>query len=57
MCLTPIFMVEMLSLFVPDFMEPVFNWRNPVGPIAMTIGIGFFVAAYFMGEKIMDIEV
>lgn len=51
----PIFMVAVLSLSSPDYMDPVFN--RVEGTIAMTVAIVFFVIAFFISEKIMDIEV
>lgn len=55
LCVMPIVMVLLLSLSSPDYMEPVF--RERAGAVVMTIAIVLFVAAFFMGEKIMDIEV
>lgn len=52
---TPIFMVLILSLSSPDYMAPVFN--TPIGAIAMTVAIVLFVIAFFISEKIIDIEV
>ena len=51
----PIFMVAVLSFSSPDYMAPVFN--TVVGAIAMTVAIILFVIAFFISEKIMDIEV
>ncbi len=52
---TPIGMVAVLSATSPDYMEPVFHtW---LGAVVMTVSIVMFVAAFFLGEKIMDIEV
>jgi len=52
---TPIVMVAILSSSSPDYMEPVFN--TPVGAIVMTVAIIMFAIAFFIGEKIMNIEV
>lgn len=55
LCAMPIFMVLILSLSSPDYMEPVFT--TSTGAVVMTIAIVMFVLAFFIGEKIMDIEV
>jgi tight adherence protein B len=52
---TPIVMVAMLSVTSPDYMEPVFN--TFIGAVVMTIAIIMFAIAFFISEKIMDIEV
>lgn len=52
---TPIVMVAALSATSPEYMRPVFT--TAVGAIVMTAAIAMFVAAFFIGEKIMDIEV
>ncbi len=51
----PIFLILMLTYSSPDYMEPVFT--TMVGKIVMTVAIGLFAAAYFVGSKIMKIEV
>lgn len=55
MTCTPIVMVAILSGASPDYMEPVFH--TVVGAIVMTVAIMMFVIAFFIGEKIMNIEV
>lgn len=52
---TPIVMVAVLSVSSPAYMKPVFT--TALGNIVMTVAIVMFVAAFFIGEKIMDIEV
>lgn len=52
---TPILMVLILSLASPDYMAPVFN--TVVGAAAMTVAIVMFVVAFFVSEKIINIEV
>lgn len=52
---TPIFMVLILSIASPDYMAPVFE--TPVGLAAMTVAIVMFVIAFFVSEKIINIEV
>lgn len=56
MC-TPIFMVAILSATSPEYMAPVFDFSRVIGPIVMTIAIIMFVISFFIGEKIMNIEV
>lgn len=51
----PIFLVGLLSATAADFMEPVFH--TIMGRVVMTFAIVLFMAAFFMGEKIMQIEV
>lgn len=55
LCMMPIAMVLILSLSSPDYMRPVFT--TPTGAVVMTVAIVMFVLAFFIGEKIMDIEV
>lgn len=52
---TPIFMVLILSLSSPDYMAPVFH--TLIGAIVMTLAIIMFVIAFFVSEKIINIEV
>lgn len=52
---TPIVMVAVLSAASPEYMAPVFE--QPIGALVMTIAAILFVVAFFVGEKIMDIEV
>jgi tight adherence protein B len=51
----PIAMILMLSISAKDFMQPVFT--EPVGRVIMTISMGLFASAYFIAEKITNIEV
>lgn len=51
----PIAMVLILSTTAADYMLPVFT--TVVGRIMMTIAIGIFIIAYFVGSKIMRIEI
>lgn len=57
MTCTPIVMVAVLSSASPEYMEPVFDFSRVIGPVVMTVAIVLFVIAFFIGEKIMDIEV
>jgi len=56
LCCTPIAMVAVLSSTSPDYMAPVFQWPG-IGPLVMTVAVVMFVVAFFVGEKIMNIEV
>lgn len=49
----PIFIVLMLRVSSSEFNAAFASF---VGVICMTVGIGFFVAAYVLGQKIMDIK-
>ncbi len=49
----PIFLVLMMRLSSSQFAEA---FSSIVGVVAMTIGIGFFLGAYKIGQKIMDIK-
>lgn len=49
----PIFLVLMLRMSSSEF-DAAFG--SIVGVICMTIGVGFFLAAYKMGQKMMDIK-
>lgn len=51
----PVAMVLMLSISAKDFMLPVFT--EVIGRIIMTISMGLFATAYFIAEKITNIEV
>lgn len=51
----PIVMVAVLSASSPAYMAPVFE--TAIGAVVMTVAIVMFVIAFFIGEKIMDIEV
>lgn len=51
----PIVMVLMLSVSANDFMLPVFT--EVIGRVVMTISMGLFATAYFIAEKITNIEV
>ena len=51
----PVAMVLMLSISAKDFMLPVFT--GTIGRVVMTISMGLFAGAYFVAEKITNIEV
>lgn len=52
---TPIVMVAVLSAASPEYMRPVF--QENIGAVVMTVAVVMFVIAFFIGEKIMEIEV
>jgi uncharacterized membrane-anchored protein len=47
----------MLTYTAGDYMAPIFDLKKIVGPVVMTIVIGLFAVAYYIGSKIMKIEV
>lgn len=51
----PIALIFMLSASAKDFMQPVFT--EAAGRVVMTISMILFVIAYFIAQKITDIEV
>ena len=53
----PIFLLLLLTYTAGDYMAPVFDFSLVVGPVVMTIAIALFAAAYFIGTKIMKIDV
>lgn len=55
MMVLPVIMVEFLALTSADYMEPVFT--QPAGIAAMTVAIAIFALAYFVGSKVMKIEI
>lgn len=54
MIIMPIILVAMLKLSGGDFSQ---NFTTPMGVLCTTIAVGAFVAAYFLGRKILKIEV
>jgi tight adherence protein B len=51
----PILLILMLSTSARDFMQPVFT--GITGRVVMTVSLTLFVIAYFISEKITNIEV
>lgn len=51
----PIALIVILSITTYDYMQPVFE--TFMGHAVMTVAIAVFGAAYFIGQKIMDINV
>lgn len=54
MIIMPIVLVAMLKLSGGDFAQ---NFTTPMGVVCTTIAVGAFVGAYFLGRKILKIEV
>ncbi len=54
MLVMPIVLVGMIKMSGGDFAA---NFSTPEGVLTTTVAIGFFVAAYFIGRKILTIEV
>ena len=54
MIIMPIILVAMLKMSGGDFSQ---NFTTPMGIICTTIAIGAFIGAYFLGRKILKIEV
>lgn len=53
MIVLPILLVEFIKMTSPEFAS---NFASGSGIAATTIAIGCFVAAYFIGQKILDIK-
>jgi len=51
----PILMMLVLTYMTGGYMEKVFT--EIAGRVAVTFAVGLFVASYFVGTKIMKIEV
>ncbi len=51
----PVFLIFVLSATSPDYMSPVFT--TLAGRIAMTAAIGLFLLAFYIANKIIEIEV
>lgn len=54
MIIMPIILIMMIKMAGADFAS---NFTTPTGIICTTIAVGTFVAAYFIGRKILKIEV
>ena len=55
--LMPVFLILLLTYTAGDYMAPVFELKKIVGPAVMTVAIVLFGAAYFVGSKIMKINI
>jgi tight adherence protein B len=53
----PVFLILILTYTAGDYMAPVFDASRVVGPAVMTVAIALFGIAYFVGTKIMKIDV
>lgn len=51
----PVALILLLSMTTADYMQPVFD--TVIGNVVMTVAIILFGIAYFIGKKIMDINV
>ena len=54
MLIMPVIMIAMMKFAGGDFAS---NFATATGILSTTIAIGIFVAAYFIGRKILNIEV
>lgn len=54
MTVLPIGLIALIKIMSPEFSK---NFTTPVGIIATTIAIAMFVAAYFVGKKILAIKI
>lgn len=54
MTVLPIFLIALIKMMSPEFGS---NFVTPVGLISTTIAIVMFVAAYFVGKKILAIKI
>ena len=54
MCVMPIILISMIKMAGSDFAD---NFTTPSGLVSSTIAIVIFIIAYFIGKKIMNIEV
>ncbi|MGX7417491.1 type II secretion system F family protein [Carnobacterium gallinarum] len=53
--LMPVGMVLLLKLTGGDYLNPLYDWNGP-GPVIMTVCLLFLLAAYLIGQKIMNIK-
>lgn len=54
MIIMPIGLVAMIKMMSPEFAA---NFVSPSGLVATTISIAIYVAAYYIGKKVLDIKV
>lgn len=54
MLIMPVILILMIKMAGSDFAS---NFTTPTGILCTTIAVGTFVAAYFLGRKILNIEV
>ena len=53
MIVMPVGLIGVIKMMSPDFGD---NYATAAGVIATTLGIVCFVAAYYVGRKILDIK-
>ena len=54
MLVMPFLIVGMIKMIGGDFAQ---NFTTPSGLIFTTIGVAMFIASYFIGKSVMNIEV
>jgi tight adherence protein B len=54
MLIMPIGLIGMMKMMSPDFAE---NFVSPSGIMATTVAVIIFVAAYFIGRKVLEIKI
>lgn len=54
MIFMPVILIGMIKMMSTDFAA---NFTTPAGILATTLGIGLFVAAYYVGRVVLDIKV
>ena len=52
----PIGMIMLLKYSSGGYMDPLYDWRT-IGPFIMTACLGLLIFSYWLGQRIMDIEV
>ena len=55
MCIIPLGMVFYMRLAFPEFLSVLYG--NPAGVLLMSICLGMYIFAYWLGNKIIRIEV
>ena len=55
MCVIPLIIIAYLRLETAEFLSVLYH--NPFGIVIMSICLAVYIAAYFMGERIVDIRV
>lgn len=54
MLVMPVLLIGMIKLSSPEFGD---NFTTVTGLISTTIGVGLFVASYFLGKKLLEIRI
>ena len=55
MCIVPLALIGYITITSPGFLDPCYH--NPAGIFIMTISLIVYVIAFFIGKRIMHIEV